>query len=142
MTGIKTEIVINGTTKEVWNNLMDFKSFPDWNPFVKSIEILDNELKVGSKLKAVIGGAPMKPKVTKLESNKAFAWLGRLIVPRVFDGHHQFYLEDMGNNQVKLTQKEDFKGILVWPVMKMIGKRTKQGFIDMNQALKERVEAK
>jgi uncharacterized membrane protein len=52
MAEIRTEIAINGSAEKVWNELMDFKNFPDWNPFVKEIMVLNDELEIGSKLKA------------------------------------------------------------------------------------------
>ncbi|MDR7016726.1 hypothetical protein [Acinetobacter sp. 3657] len=35
---INTEIIINGSSEEVWNTLMDFEAYPEWNPFIINIE--------------------------------------------------------------------------------------------------------
>ena len=34
---IKTSIHINATKEKVWEILMDFEKYPEWNPFIKSI---------------------------------------------------------------------------------------------------------
>ena len=40
-----TEIEINAPVEKVWTILSDFEKYPDWNPFVKSIE---GEIKEGA----------------------------------------------------------------------------------------------
>jgi uncharacterized protein YndB with AHSA1/START domain len=35
---IKTEIVINASKEKVWHVLTDFKRYPQWNPFITSVE--------------------------------------------------------------------------------------------------------
>ena len=34
MKEIKTEIAINAPIDKIWNTLLDFKSYPNWNPFI------------------------------------------------------------------------------------------------------------
>jgi len=138
---IKTEITINGLPENIWSKLMDFESYPDWNPFIKEILLLDKPIKIGSKLKAKIDGFVVKPIVTEYEEQRVFRWLGRTFLPKIFDGEHQFKIEKLNENQVKFLHEETFKGILVWPILKIIGKKTKLGFENMNLALKERVES-
>lgn len=38
MKQIRTEIEINASAGHVWQILMDFRSFPEWNPFIRRIE--------------------------------------------------------------------------------------------------------
>jgi hypothetical protein len=47
MKNIQTEILINTDITKVWNVLMNFDSYPKWNPFIKSIS---GELKLGARL--------------------------------------------------------------------------------------------
>ena len=47
MKEISTEIIIQGSSADVWNVLTDFRSYPRWNPFIKEIR---GDLIVGSKL--------------------------------------------------------------------------------------------
>ena len=142
MAHIYTDIEINSNDIEkTWKILTDFESFPDWNPFVKKLEVLDESIKVGSKLSVNLDGFSIKPKVTKFsEENKEFSWLGKLFIPRIFDGEHMFKIERIDGNKLRFIQKEKFRGLLVWPILKLIGKQTQENFHKMNQTLKELVE--
>ncbi len=141
MKKLHTEININASPEIVWDTLMDFESYADWNPFVVSIE---GEAKVGSKLKARIEppvgkGMTFKPTVTAVEQGRYFEWLGSLGVRGVMDGRHQFRIEPVSGG-TRFTQSEEFTGLLVPLLSKTLDKGTPAGFEAMNQAIKERAE--
>ncbi|MCF7805399.1 MAG: SRPBCC domain-containing protein [Candidatus Marinimicrobia bacterium] len=143
MQELYTEIEINATPEEVWDILMDFSNYPEWNPFVTSI---NGEQAVGGKLTVELtqpDSKPMtmKPTVRNIEQNREFRWLGHLGIPRIFDGEHIFELEQLDENRVRFVQREKFRGILVPFLKKMLETRTNEGFQLMNQALKKRAEA-
>lgn len=141
MKSLQTEIIINASAEKVWNTLMDFEKYPEWNPFILSIT---GQPTVGNQIKAVLKNgnstSVFKPKVLVVEKNKAFEWLGSLPIPGIFNGQHQFHIETIGPNQVKFIHGEQFSGLLAGLIMKQIGEATQQGFIAMNKALKERAE--
>jgi hypothetical protein len=144
MKELKTEILINTTPHKVWEILVDFKSYPEWNPFIKSIK---GNVVVGSKITARLeppgaNGMTFKPKVLVFEKNKELRWLGNLIFPGLFDGEHKFELIDNGNGTTTFIQSEKFKGILVPLFNKMLDINTTNGFNLMNQKLKELAEQK
>ena len=68
-------------------------------------------------------------------------WLGRLILPGIFDGEHFFRIEplDLGL-RAKFIQAERFTGLLVPLLRKSLDRGTREGFEAMNQAFKLRVE--
>ncbi|MDN3676077.1 SRPBCC domain-containing protein [Flavobacterium paronense] len=141
---IKTEIVINAKPEKVWAILTDFKSYPNWNPFIKSII---GDVKVGNKITARIEppkakGMTFKPKVLTYETNKELKWLGHLLLAGLFDGEHKFELIDNGNGTTTFKQSEKFKGILVPLFKKQLDNNTKKGFEAMNSKLKELAEQK
>lgn len=140
MKELKTEIILNATPDKVWNALLDFGAYASWNPFIPSIK---GEAKVGGQLTntMVNKGKEMvfKPRVTKVEENKCFEWLGATM-GGLFKGRHYFILEDLGNNQTKLIHGEKFTGLLSNPVIAMIGEETLLNFQRMNKALKNKVE--
>ena len=142
MKELKTKIEINGNINQVWEVLTNFHSFPDWNPFIKKIE---GELKVGTQLKVLIeppGGKAMtfKPTIKILEPKTEFRWLGNFLFPGIFDGEHIFQLEQIDANNTKFTHRENFNGLLVPLLWKSLNTKTRQGFEEMNKALKEKVE--
>jgi hypothetical protein len=140
---IQTEILINADISKVWNVLMDFKNYPNWNPFIQSIR---GEQQVGSKLTVFIkppdsNGMTFKPKILVLEPNEEFRWKGKLGIKGIFDGEHYFILEPLNIGQTKLTHGEKFSGLLVSLMGKMLEK-TKQGFLLMNESIKRECEKK
>jgi hypothetical protein len=145
MAELNTEIEIDAPAETVWRLLMDFKSYPDWNPFIRSIEPIDGETKEGAPLKVFLkpgGGSGMtiKPNVTAYAPETKFGWLGSLGVKGLFDGRHEFLLEPLAGDKVRFIQREIFSGILVPVIWALIKKNTKLGFEEMNSALKERAE--
>ncbi|WP_436861781.1 SRPBCC family protein [Acinetobacter haemolyticus] len=140
---INTEIIIHGSVEEVWNVLMDFDAYPEWNPFITRIE---GNQEVGAKLKVMLqspDGSSMKfePKVIESKQFSVFAWKGKLLVGGLFDGAHRFELVKVAENQTLLKHSEVFNGLLVMFVGKEL-KKTEQNFYIMNESLKQRVENK
>jgi hypothetical protein len=139
---IKTEIIINGTKEKVWQVLADFATYPSWNPFIVQIE---GQMIKGTRLKNTLlnGGKKyqFKPILIAVEPGESFSWLGSLFFKGLFDGLHTFKLEDAGNGQVKLIHSESFSGLLSSYILKKIGTDTRNNFVKMNQALKDRVES-
>lgn len=138
---LETSIDIGATPEEVWRVLTDLDAYREWNPFIVSSQ---GTVAVGEKLENRLeppGGRPMtfRPTVTAVEPNRAFEWLGRLGVPRLFDGRHRFDLEPTPSGTL-LRHTEDFNGVLVRPMKKSLDGATVSGFNAMNRALKDRVE--
>jgi len=140
---IKTEILIKASPEKVWSILTDFDNYPHWNPFIKSIK---GKVAVGNKIIARIeppeaSGMTFKPEVLAFEPNKELRWIGHLLFTGLFDGEHRFELIDNGNGTTTFKQSEKFNGILVPLFKKSLDKNTTNGFILMNQKLKELAES-
>jgi hypothetical protein len=140
---ITTEIIINAPKEKVWNILTDFGNYKNWNPFMVSST---GRAEAGTRLVNVMKNNDklhtFKPVVLHAEENKYLDWLGSLLFKGIFDGHHYFKIEDLGNGQVKFTQGENFSGILSGMIMKSIGEDTRNNFVKMNNALKQLAEKK
>ena len=81
-----------------------------------------------------------KPRVTRISEERELRWLGRLLVPGLFDGEHIFEIKPTGKGRIRFVQREQFKGILVPLLWRSLNKNTRQGFTEMNAALKKRAE--
>ena len=86
------------------------------------------------------GSPTFEPTVTAVDSGRSFEWLGRLLLPGVFDGRHRFELLPERNG-TRFLQTERFTGVLVPLLKKSLDTRTRAGFEAMNAALKARAEA-
>ncbi|WP_414040945.1 SRPBCC family protein [Acidithiobacillus sp. M4-SHS-6] len=139
---IVTQIDIAASPERVWSILLDFSTYPQWNPFIRS---LSGVPKPGEKLRATIqpeGRRVMtfRPKVLRATDQQELCWLGHLGFPGIFDGEHYFQLTMIGNGHTRFTQGEQFSGILVGMFLSSMEAATKAGFHAMNQALKNRAE--
>jgi hypothetical protein len=141
MKNIQTEILILADTAKVWDVLMNFDSYPKWNPFITSIS---GERKLGNRLTVSINppggkGMTFKPNILTLEANKEFRWKGKLGINGIFDGEHYFILESVDKDITKFIHGEKFSGLLVPFVRKMLDK-TQKGFQLMNESIKKECE--
>ncbi|MBM3944800.1 MAG: SRPBCC domain-containing protein [SAR202 cluster bacterium] len=140
MKHLHTTIEIDATPQRVWQVLTDFAAFPQWNPFITKIQ---GKAEQGAKLSVTLQGMTIGPTVVKADANKELRWRGRLGMPGVFDGEHYFMLEEIAPGKTRFVHGERFTGVLV-PVVGLVGvlKSTHMAFLEMNQALKDRAEAR
>ena len=142
MKELRTAIEISASAEEIWKVLTDFETFPAWNPFIQSIA---GQAITGNRLNVRIvppGGQAMtfRPTVTQVKVNRELRWLGHLGLPGIFDGEHIFELEPLSEQRTKFVQRECFKGILLPLLWKTLNSKTRKGFEQMNQRLKQRTE--
>lgn len=141
MIELHTEIEINASAENVWRVLSEFAAYPQWNPFIKAIS---GELAVGARLSVTLqppGGRAMtlSPRVRCADVGRELRWLGRVLMPGIFDAEHRFVLETV-NGKTRFIHSERFGGMLVPFFRRMLTVDTRAGFIAMNEALKARVE--
>lgn len=135
-------IEIGGSPEAVWTVLTDTAAYGEWNPFIRR---LTGDLRPGAKLAAVVLApgdrrpATFKQTVLRVDAPHELRWLARVLVPGLFDGEHSFRLEPVAEACTRLTQSEDFRGVVVGLVGGRIDK-TLEGMALMNEALKRRVE--
>ncbi len=140
---LHTEIEIDAAPDRVWSILTDFAAYPEWNPFIRFIR---GTAEQGARLEMRIQpsgakGMTFRPTVVVADAGREFRWLGRVLLPGLFDGEHRFVLEPIAAGKVRFQQSERFSGILV-PIFRCsLDGDTKRGFEEMNLALKARAEA-
>lgn len=81
-----------------------------------------------------------RPVLLKVQSNRELRWLGRLLVPGLFDGEHGFVIEPVDQSRVRFTQSEKFSGLLVSIFAGSVEADTQRGFAETNQAIKVQAE--
>ena len=138
---IETAMHIRAPAARVWSILTDFPAYPGWNPFITAAE---GELSPGARLKITIappGHRPMtfRPVVLVVTPEYELRWLGRLLMPGLFDGEHAFGLEQQPES-CRVLHGERFSGFLLPFIGKQLFEATRQGFEAMNTALKQRAE--
>ncbi len=88
---------------------------PEWNRFITNFH---GELTVGSCPEVQIappGARSMtfRPTTTEVWDGERLERVGRVLMPGIFDGRHSFRLEAIGEDLTRLTQVEQFSGLLV-----------------------------
>ena len=139
---IITQIEIDASAETVWQLLTDFESFPQWNPFIRRAH---GKPEAGERIEVHIQpsgtrGMTFRPKVLKAEPTLELRWLGRLWMPRLFDGEHIFTIEPIARGRVRFVQREIFHGLLVPFLKRGLETDTKRRFEEMNRSLKQRAE--
>ncbi len=138
MKHMRTETTMAASVEKVWATLIDFDSYPRWNPFITKVT---GDISEGGKIEAQLMGMTIKPRIERLEENSELRWVGHLMVPGIFDGEHYFRIEANKDGSTRFVHGERFTGILV-PVFALLGqfKKIERAFVEMNEALKARVE--
>lgn len=139
---IITEIHISAPPLAIWKVLTDFGSYAEWNPFIRRIS---GNVACGSRL--TIELAPptgrsftFRPRISGLIENQELRWRGRTLVPGLFDGEHYFQINATHPGGSDVIHGERFSGLLVYALKGYLDRTVRAGFIEMNQALKSRVE--
>ena len=78
-----------------------------------------------------------RPKVLVAKPNAELRWLGRFLMPGLFDGEHYFVLSQLGENRTRFVHGERFSGVLVPLVKSSLESATRAGF----EAMKVRAES-
>lgn len=136
---LEASIQIDAPPALVWDILTDVDGHADWNPFLVS---MSGQLREGERLTNVMrqsNGKEMtfRPVVLSVRPEQELRWLGRLFLPRLFDGEHTFLLAP-NNGGTHFIQKEAFRGIGLWFVDI---EQFRHDFEALNRALKQRAEA-
>lgn len=141
MKEIITSITINASPTQIWKVLVDFSSYSQWNPFIKSAQGIaaPHNVLILSIQPPHAKAMTFKPTVLVCKENKGLIWKGKLFIPGLFDGEHHLELEPVNNTTTRFIQKEYFTGLLV-PFLGNALNKTEQGFHEMNKALKARLE--
>ncbi|MDS1270918.1 SRPBCC domain-containing protein [Lipingzhangella sp. LS1_29] len=140
MRTIETTVTIAAPPRVVWQILVEFEEYQEWNPFIVWAE---GSATVGATIKAHITppgqkGMTHRPVIADADPESRLRWVGTLPIPGLFSGTHEFLL-DQENGGTRLVHREEFTGLLV-PFLGGTLRRTEVGFGELNRALKERAE--
>lgn len=138
---LRTEIEIDAEPDRVWRVLVGFAEYPEWNPYLTSV---DGPLVEGASLTLVSASTDgserrQRVSVVKIEPPRCLRYRSKLWLPRLFDGEHYFELTPLDGGRTRLVQGEDLTGALVQSMGPRLTAMAR-GFVGMNQALKKRVE--
>lgn len=146
-----THYDFDASPQQVWEVLVDFPSYSEWNPFIikanpaKSKEsILDKNLK-GQNLQIttkVMEDKPQvfNPKITEATPAKELSWVGKVGSECLLKAEHSFVLEEIKGGKTRLIHSEKFSGMLSGIINAEQRGKIRKSFEKMNSSLAERVE--
>ncbi len=134
-----TSILINASVDTVWNELVNFKDYPAWNPIVGKLE---GAMEVGSKISTYI--VPLKntysPVLTSYKVNHEMVWKGMQVANFLLAAEHYYRLKEISENQVELLHGEYFTGVFSYFLSDKLMKKMHNAFKQHNILLKQRIE--
>lgn len=136
----ETGIFIDAPPEQVWALLSDPVAHAAWNPMVQAVEgqfIPGTHIRLSMRTPSG-GSMTFHPRVLAAAPGQELRWLGRLPLPRLFDGEHYFLLSPE-NGGTRLIQGERFRGVALW-VMDV--QQFRPAFEAANAALKAHAEAR
>ena len=139
---IRSAIEIRAPQDAVWKVLADFASYPEWNPHVRRVR---GEPRVGGRL--TIRSQPpnarpvvLRPVVEVYDPPAELRWRSTFVTRRLFSGEHGFKLQAIAEDRTRFMQDETVTGLLVPLYARLRLPRTREGFAQVNEALRQRVE--
>ena len=143
---LTTAITIEAPPSVVRAVLLNFPSYPEWNPFITRIESPIPSPPPGTQLKVLAANTSFDSVIVE-NTPERFSWRGKLFAEWLFNGYHYFEFGpfgDIGENgetqSCKLVHGEEFGGILGFLIYFFIRGMTERWFNKMNSAWKERAE--
>jgi len=140
---IETNIDIAAPASRVWEILVEFAAYADWNPYLVRVE---GTAEAGAEIIVTSrpggDGPEMKQpvRVVSVDPPHAMRWEGGLPDRSQFLGDHWFELQPVGDARTRLHHFERFSGSLANSILEQHGDRIRASFDLFNRALKARAE--
>jgi hypothetical protein len=136
-----TKIEIKQPQKVVWDFLMDFDRYPEWNPLVSKIT---GEMKEGTVIKAHIVplGKDFLATIVSYKEGEELIWEGVQGAKFLLTGKHYYQLKAIDANTTELLHGEYFTGMLSSFLSKSLLAKMEDAFVLHNTAVKKMLESK
>ncbi len=140
---VRTELVIHADAQRIWRLILDFESYPQWNP---SIRRARGAVAPGTAIELWTAMLPFGPQihvdatVLEVEPPRRLRWIGALHPDWLFTGEHRFVLHPTEEGAVLLVQEETFRGLLVLFLAPYLRWRIRRLFEGTSAALKRMAE--
>lgn len=144
MRAITTEIAIAAPPEVVWQVLTDFPGHAAWNPYVRT---WTGEARVGTRMHLVaMPGDPPKPmqfrpRVEAVREGRELRYVHVLGTRWFFSAEHVCELVPRDGGTL-FRQHEEFRGLLLPFIWKLLDRDARAGFEAMNRALRDTAEAR
>src|SRR5216117_2978760 len=95
MPSINTDIIIAAPPATVRKIFLDFPSYPQWNPFITSVQVSDPTVPPGTPFKIIVWKFIVDKSNIVENTPQEFSWSGVLIAKWFQEGRHHFKFESI-----------------------------------------------
>jgi len=141
MNVVEVFVEIDAPPDVVWEALLEFEYYPEWNPVSRTVEriAIDGTERRGRYPPVDSRRFLDGPMIVTVEPYRRFAWLERFVLPFAFDRYHEFHLVPIDDGRrTRFLQRETVRGALV-PLLFDEG-RVERAFVAMNESIAARAE--
>lgn len=141
---VGAEAEIDAPREAVWQALVDFEHYGDWNPFTRSVS---TTLEVGTPVRMNVD-MPGRSKsvrtewVNLVEPGRTICWGMHMAHPTLLCANRWQELHDLPGGRTRYVTIDRFSGLLVPLVMALYGEPTRKGFESVALGLKHWVEGR
>ncbi|MCH8505903.1 MAG: SRPBCC domain-containing protein [Ectothiorhodospiraceae bacterium] len=143
---IVVEVDIEAPPETVWQVLLDFPAYAEWNPLITAAR-LSGEARTAERLRLArqLPGRPpeqSRPELLRVLPAKELSWLERICpMAGLLDAEQRFVLEpEREGAATRLLQRRKFSGVLMPLFWVRRHRAWRAGMGSMNRALKARCE--
>ncbi len=139
---VEHSVEIAATPEQVWRVLTDFAAYPEWNPYILSLE---GDLSPGRAVSVTIKQDGWKnprtvtPIVVRFDAPTELHWHGSPLTKGLIETDHRFVIESVAPRQVRVRQFEEFRGWIPRYLSDDRREDTRRAFEAMNLSLAKRV---
>lgn len=134
-------VEIEAPIERVWDILVDFERYGDWNPFTTRVE---TDFGIGSPVDLYVTLGPLKlrqpERIEAVQRPELLVWSTKIGHRILLSARREQRLEALGPARCRYVTNDAFNGFLTPLVMLFFGRLIRRGFNDMALALKARAE--
>ncbi|HYX33240.1 MAG TPA: SRPBCC domain-containing protein [Oligoflexus sp.] len=140
---VQDSLVIQASKRQVFNTLLQWSTFPEWNPYITRI---DGKPEVGQDINVVffMGMGPRMPlrcKVLTADAQKTtLSWEYKAPLPWLYTAQHSFVIQEIHPGQCQITQKEAMQGLFACRLLGFLHGILRKRFQLMHAALRKQVK--
>jgi hypothetical protein len=137
---VRVETIIAASRQAVWDVLVDFARYPEWNPFTVRVET-SGRIGAAVKMDVMLGGKPMKmrERMRVYEPLRRVGWGLHIGSGWLLDCTRVQELEELSERETRYVCHESFRGLSVPLFFKRYERPMLDGFDAAAKALAQRV---
>ncbi|MFY0598677.1 MAG: SRPBCC domain-containing protein [Cyclobacteriaceae bacterium] len=101
----KQAVIVNAGIDKIWEILIDFSKWNEWNDQIKPVKI--DKVEEGAQFVLKLNGSTIKSSIQKISKPELLTWTG---VNKGLKSIHIWRLEETDGNQTIVTTEESMQG--------------------------------